>query len=101
MKGIVFTEFNRMVETQFSPQLLGNHIHVEVHSLFPDAELPKFSSDDPAPSFLVIIYESSRGLSTLACGLMQSVLKYYNETITIKADHISGNSHVRFRWSMT
>jgi hypothetical protein len=173
MKGIVFTEFNEMVETQFSPELLDelivecdlssggaytsvgtydhsellqmvnklaektnkpanalmfafgehlavrfatlfpsffneftcmfdfmkrldNHIHVEVHSLYPDAELPKFSFDDTDPSCLIMEYESSRGLSTLAHGLMQGVLEYYNENITIKAEHISGNSHVRF-----
>jgi hypothetical protein len=176
MKGIVFTEFNEMVETKFSPELLDelivecdlssggsytsvgtydhnellqmvnklaektntpadvlvftfgehlagrfatlfpsffneftcmfdfmksldNHIHVEVHSLYPDAELPKFSFDDTDPSCLIMEYESSRGLSSLAHGLMHGVLKYYNENITIKAEHISGNSHVRFHLS--
>jgi hypothetical protein len=173
MKGIVFTEFNEMVESQFSPELLDeiifecnlasggaytsvgtydhdeliqmvtklaektntsaddlvfafgehlagrfatlfssffsesksmfefmktldNHIHVEVQKLYPDAELPKFSFDDTDPSCLIMEYQSSRGLSTLAHGLMQGVLKYYKETITIKPEYISGNSHVRF-----
>jgi hypothetical protein len=58
---------------------LDNHIHIEVHSVYPDAELPKFSFDDTDPSCLIIEYESSKGLSALAHGLMQGVLKYYND----------------------
>jgi hypothetical protein len=173
MKGIVFTEFNEMVENKFSPELLDeiivecdlasggayttvgtydhneliqmvtkladktntpaddlvyefgghlavrfatlfpsffnesksmfefmksldNHIHIEVQKLYPDAELPKFSFDDTNPFCLIMEYQSPRGLSTLAHGLMQGVLKYYDETITIKPEHISGNNHVRF-----
>ncbi|MFT4746230.1 MAG: hypothetical protein ACI8XG_000300 [Congregibacter sp.] len=178
MKGILFTEFNEMVETQFSPELLDeiivecdlasggayttvgtydhdeliqmvtklaektntsaddlvfafgehlagrlatlfpsffdesksmfefmksldNHIHVEVQKLYPDAALPKFSFDDTDPSCLIMEYQSPRGFSTLAHGLMQGVVKYYNEAITIKPEHISGNSHVRFHLTKT
>lgn len=178
MKGIIFTEFNEMVENQFSPELLDeiivecdlasdgayttvgtydhaeliqmvtklaektntatddlvfafgehlasrfailfpsffnesksmfefmksldNHIHVEVQKLYPDADLPKFSFEESDPSCLIMDYRSSRGMSTLAHGLMQGVLKYYNETISIKPEHISGNSHVRFHLTKT
>jgi hypothetical protein len=178
MKGIVFTEFNEMVETQFSPEMLDelimecdlasggayttvgtydhdeliqmvtklaqktntsaddlifafgqhlagrfatlfpsffseskcmfdfmktldNHIHVEVTKLYPDAALPKFSFDDTDPSCLIMDYQSSRGLSTLAHGLMQGVLKHYNEAITIRPEHVSGNNHVRFHLTKT
>jgi hypothetical protein len=173
MKGIVFTEFNEMVETQFSPELLDevleecnlasggaytkvgtydhneliqmvaklsektnvpvdnlvfafgeylakrfsvmfptffnesnclfdfmktldNHIHVEVKKLYPDADLPKFSFDDSDPSCLIMEYQSTRGFSKLAHGLMEGVIKYYGESITISVEHISGDNHVRF-----
>lgn len=173
MKGIVFTEFNEMVETQFSPELLDeiivecdlasggaytsvgtydhnellqmvtklsektgvpandlvyafggylalrfavlfptffeasssvfdfmksldNHIHVEVKKLYPDADLPTFSFDDSDPSCLLMEYQSARGFSTLAHGLMEGVIKHYAESILIKAEHIDGNKHVVF-----
>jgi len=178
MKGIIFTEFNEMVETQFSPELLDeiivecdlasrgayttvgtydhdeltqmvtklaektntpaddlvfafgehlairfailfpsffdesksmfelmknldNHIHFEVQKLYPDAGLPKFRFDDRDPSCLIMEYQSPRGFSTLAHGLMQGVVKYYQEDITIKPEHISGNVHVRFHLTKT
>jgi hypothetical protein len=178
MKGIIFTEFNKMVETQFSHELLDeiivesnlasggaytavgiysheeliqmvtklaqktnisaddlvfkfgehlavrfavlfpsffndfdnmfdfmkaidNHIHVEVQKLYPNATLPKFSFDNSEPDCLIMDYQSPRGLSTLAHGIMQGVTKYYNETITIRPEHISGNNHVRFHLMKT
>jgi hypothetical protein len=173
LKGIVFTEFNDMIETQFSPELLDeviiecelvsggaytsvgtydhieliqmvgklsektqipaddlvyafglhlasrfatlfpsffvassnvfdfmksldNHIHVEVKKLYPDADLPQFEFDDSDPACLVMAYKSSRGFSTLAHGLMDGVIRHYDEAITIKTEHLSGNNHVLF-----
>ena len=174
MKGIIFTEFSEMVESQFSPEIivecelaskgayttigtydhdeliqmvtklaektntpvdtlvfafgehlasrfatlfpsffdeaknmfefmktLDNHIHIEVRKLYPVVTLPKFSFDDTDPSCLVMEYQSPRGFSALAHGLMQGVSQYYNETITIKPEHILGNNHVRFYLSKT
>jgi hypothetical protein len=95
--AILFPSFFSESDNMFDfMKALDNHIHVEVKKLYPDADLPKFSFDDTEPSCLIMDYQSSKGLSTLAHGLMQGVLKYYNETITIKPVHISGNNHVRF-----
>ena len=80
---------------------LDNHIHFEVQKLYPDAGLPKFRFDDRDPSCLIMEYQSPRGFSTLAHGLMQGVVKYYQEDITIKPEHISGNVHVRFHLTKT
>ena len=100
--AILFPSFFNESKSMFEfMKSLDNHIHVEVQKLYPDATLPKFSFDDTDPSCLIMDYKSSRGLSTLAHGLMQGVLKYYNETITIKVEHISANSHVRFHLSKT
>ena len=173
LKGIVFAEFNEMVETQFSPELLDEvitqcnlksngaytsvgtydhneliqmvvklsektgvgvddlvfafgghlakrfavlfpdfftastcvfdfmksldgHIHVEVKKLYPDADLPQFTFDDSDPARLIMEYKSSRGLSTLAHGLMDGVIKHYNESVRIETQHIDGNNHVLF-----
>jgi len=173
MKGIVFTEFNSMVESQFSPDMLDelivecnlasggaytsvgtydhnelvsmvvklseksdiavddlvfafgehlagrfvvlfpsffaevdnvfdfmkslhHHIHVEVKKLYPDADLPHFSFDDSNASHLIMEYQSERGFAHLAHGLMCGVIKHYGESITVRPEPISGNTHCLF-----
>jgi|TARA_B110000908_G_scaffold169366_1_gene226374 hypothetical protein len=88
-----FSDFDNMFEFM---KTLDNHIHIEVKKLYPDATLPKFSFDDTDPSCLVMDYRSSRGLSTLAYGLMRGVSKHYNEDIIIELEYITGKNHVRF-----
>lgn len=75
---------------------LDNHIHVEVKKLYPDATLPKFSFDDSDPKCLMMEYQSERGFAILAHGLMDGVIKHYDEKIRITKDHIDGNKHVKF-----
>jgi len=75
---------------------LDNHIHVEVKKLYPDAELPTFSFDDSNPDCLVMEYQSTRGFSTLAHGLMEGVIKHFNEPVNVRSEHLNGNNHVLF-----
>ncbi|MGB2426548.1 MAG: heme NO-binding domain-containing protein [Alteromonas sp.] len=63
---------------------IDNHIHVEVHKLYPDAKLPKFEYDDSDPRALKLTYTSTRHLADLAHGLIQGVASYYNEDCTIE-----------------
>lgn len=60
-----------------------NYIHVEVHKLYPDAELPHFSIEHPQPNVLIMNYTSSRKMADLALGLIEGTLEYFNEKAQI------------------
>ena len=47
------------------------HIHVEVEKLYPGAELPSFTYEEPSANQLVMIYSSPRKLCKLAEGLIE------------------------------
>ena len=68
---------------------LENHIHVEVHKLYPDAELPSFDiRHQPNNKKLIMIYHSKRPFAKLAEGLLEGCLNHYNEQAEIKIiDH--------------
>ena len=53
------------------------YIHVEVRKLYPDAELPKFSTSRPQPNQLEMIYESDRRMGHFAHGLIQHSLEHF------------------------
>ena len=58
-------------------------IHVEVLQLYPDARPPKFDYEDLPDGGLRITYESSRGLDSLAEGLMLGVGDHYDTPLTV------------------
>lgn len=58
-------------------------IHVEVKKLYPDAVLPTFTYEDPAPDRLVMIYDSVRKMCPLAQGLIQGAAHHFGVTIEI------------------
>ena len=62
---------------------IDNHIHVEVHKLYPDAELPKFSFVDIDENNMELHYESTRGFADLAEGLIEGTASYYGENIKV------------------
>lgn len=68
---------------------IDNHIHVEVHKLYPDAELPKFSFEEVSDTQLKLIYESTRGFSDLAHGLIEGTSGYYQENFEITKEDVS------------
>ena len=73
-------------------------IHVEVRKLHPDATLPSFAYEDPAPDRLVMIYVSSRKVCDLASGLLQGVAEHFQETIAQEQVLCTkrGDPHCRF-----
>jgi hypothetical protein len=75
---------------------INDHIHVEVRKLYPDAELPHFTSRRISSDMLELDYESKRGLSQLALGLMEASLSHYGHDYEINQDHRS-ESEVTFR----
>ncbi len=74
-----------------------NYIHVEVLKLYPDAQLPKFSTEIKDESTLEMVYESDRKMADLAEGLMEKSLEYYKENAEIiKRPMVEDHSKVLF-----
>lgn len=74
-----------------------NHIHVEVRKIYPDAELPTFTVVEKTSSTLVMIYKSSRAMSSFGKGLMNKTFTYFNTKATILVENIKENgTEVKF-----
>lgn len=59
------------------------HIHVEVNKLYPDAELPKFTTSARDAESLSIDYASCRPLESLAEGMIGAAAGHFGETVEI------------------
>lgn len=68
---------------------IDDHIHVEVHKLYPDAELPVFRYKQVGDDRFLLTYESSRHFSDLAYGLLLGVASFYQEEIEIEKEDFS------------
>jgi len=55
-----------------------NYIHIEVKKLYPDAELPKFSSHYTDDKTLELTYQSERHYGALAEGLINGAILHFN-----------------------
>lgn len=74
-----------------------NHIHVEVRKIYPDAELPTFTVIEKTETTLVMIYKSSRAMSSFGKGLMNKTFEYFDTNATILMEHIKENgTEVKF-----
>ncbi|ADB42230.1 heme NO-binding domain-containing protein [Spirosoma linguale] len=74
-----------------------HYIHVEVRKLYPDAELPNFTIDQPSANHLCMQYTSERKLSDFAHGLIEGCLAHFGERATIvKTNLVEDGSQVLF-----
>jgi len=75
-----------------------NHVHVEVRKLYPDAELPTFTTSRPDEDYLVMEYQSQRPFAPLAEGLINGTIAFYKENIDLTINDLSNgqNNHVEF-----
>lgn len=75
-----------------------DHIHVEVHKLYPDAELPAFKTHARSEHSLDLDYRSCKPLADLAEGLIKGASDHYGETIAVSQQrHVEGDdAFVRF-----
>jgi hypothetical protein len=71
-----------------------DYIHVEVKKLYPDAELPTFRVERPAPDVLELVYHSSRGLADFAEGLLKGCMRHFGEQIHLHREQIRDDSTV-------
>ena len=73
------------------------YIHVEVRKLYPDAELPHFTIDQPSENHLRMHYISERKLADFAHGLIEGCLATFGEKATItKTILVEDGSQVLF-----
>ncbi|MDT0605803.1 heme NO-binding domain-containing protein [Croceitalea rosinachiae] len=60
-----------------------DHIHVHVKKLYPDAELPSFKILEKTDKTLTMIYSSSRGLYSLAHGLIKKTFEHFEKSVQV------------------
>jgi len=63
-----------------------NHIHIEVKKLYNDADLPTFRVVEKTTKKLTIIYNSSKGLTYFAIGLIKETLNHFNVSGAVTID---------------
>lgn len=76
-------------------------IHVEVRKLYPDAELPAFTCEQPEPHRMVMIYQSHRGMADLAEGLIAGAIAHFREPIQVRRDDLTAENPQRTRFTLT
>lgn len=77
---------------------IDGYVHIEVHKLYPGAELPRFFCTRKGSNSLAMDYYSSRHLEDLAEGLIAGALKYYGVAGEITRSEVEqdGRSGTRF-----
>jgi hypothetical protein len=78
-----------------------DYIHVEVCKLYPDAELPSFAHETPAPDRFVLVYRSSRPFSVLAEGLIKGCIAHFGEPIDLAVEDLSGGKETSARFLLS
>ena len=76
-------------------------IHVEVRKLYPDAELPAFSCEQPEPDRLVMVYQSHRGMADLAEGLIAGAIAHFRENVQVRRDDLTTDGPQKIRFTLT
>jgi len=76
-------------------------IHVEVRKLYPDAELPAFTCEQPEPHRLVMVYQSHRGMADLAEGLIAGAIAHFQERVHLQRDDLTTGCPQRTRFTLT
>lgn len=66
-----------------------DYVHVEVHKLYPDAQLPRFVAERTDEDTLLLTYRSHRGLGDLAEGVIHGVAQRYGESLLVAREERS------------
>lgn len=61
-------------------------VHVEVAKLYPDAELPRFTTDRPEPDHLRMRYQSARPLASFCHGLVEATVAHFGQRARIAVE---------------
>ncbi len=79
---------------------LQDHIHSEVHKIYPDSELATFDAHQPDPETMCMVYTSPRPFGALALGLMKGCSRHFGEDIAISQEDFSTERVNQFRYTL-
>lgn len=74
------------------------YVHVEVHKLYPEAELPRFDSQREGDNRLTLDYDSARPFADLAQGLIEGCISYYGVPINLIRENLETGKRTRSRF---
>jgi Haem-NO-binding len=69
---------------------IDGYIHVEVHKLYADAELPHIQVDNAGDGSVLLTYRSARPFADLAEGLIRGCIEHFGETIGLSRSEPQG-----------
>lgn len=80
-----YPEFFRKYDTAFGMlEAIESDIHVEVRKLYPDAELPSFTTIRHSDDQLELSYRSERPLASFCYGLIEACFAKYREAASVE-----------------
>ena len=74
---------------EFLPRV-NDYVHVEVKKLYPDADLPTFTCETPAPWTMIMTYRSKNDLPDLAEGLIRECIDHFGEPLVVQRQRLGG-----------
>lgn len=74
---------------EFLPRV-DDYVHFEVKKLYPDADLPTFTCETPAPGTMIMTYRSKNDLPDLAEGLILECIDHFGESLTVQRERLGG-----------
>jgi len=73
---------------------IDKHIHVEVQKLYPDATLPKFTTDIDQGKQMTMVYHSERKMADFAEGLIEKSFEHFKEDCTITSKPLNDDHSI-------
>ena len=62
---------------------IDGHIHVEVHKLYDQAKLPRFTVLEHTADSMDLLYQSPRSMEALALGLLEGAIEHYKRPCSV------------------
>ena len=99
--GLIEENYPGLLNTYKDPiemlSSIENHIHIEVRKIYPDAELPTFTTESKSDNELVMVYRSSRAMYSFGLGLMNKTFEHFNASANIVMEKLKEDgTEVRF-----
>ena len=86
--------FERMAEPFEFLESIDKHIHVEVRKLYPDATLPRFTTEMNEGPQMTMIYHSERKMADFAEGLIEKSFEHFKEQCRITSRSLEADGTV-------
>lgn len=82
-------------------ETIEDHVHKEVRKLYPDAELPTFSTKRINDTRMDMVYESKRPFADLAQGLIEGCASHFGESVNVERTDGREGELYKTRFSLT